>query len=279
VIPSFIIFLREGIEASMIVAMLLAYLNKTGKRQYFRDVYVGVGAALLLVIVGGIAVYLAVRHYSGSNVQTYIETTTYLLAALFLTLMTFWMSRHARSMNTELQTRSDVALSSGKRWGLGVLSAQAVGREGLETMVFTLAILFTNTSQAGTPLQGRGVLVGAISGLAVALGLSYLMYKMGTKINLKVFFRVLGVVLMIFAAGLIADAVENLQSLGWLKVGTQVLWHSGNVLNEGSNLGDIAHSLLGYAQSPTLAQAVVWVLYVGVSVSYFLAIGRRPQRS
>lgn len=263
----------------MIVAMLLAYLNKTGKRQYFRDVYVGVGAALLLVIVGGIAVYLAVRHYSGSNVQTYIETTTYLLAALFLTLMTFWMSRHARSMNTELQTRSDVALSSGKRWGLGVLSAQAVGREGLETMVFTLAILFTNTSQAGTPLQGRGVLVGAISGLAVALGLSYLMYKMGTKINLKVFFRVLGVVLMIFAAGLIADAVENLQSLGWLKVGTQVLWHSGNVLNEGSNLGDIAHSLLGYAQSPTLAQAVVWVLYVGVSVSYFLAIGRRPQRS
>ena len=64
-IPSFIIFLREGIEASMIVAMLLAYLNKTGKRQYFRDVYVGVGAALLLVIVGGIAVYLAVRHYSG----------------------------------------------------------------------------------------------------------------------------------------------------------------------------------------------------------------------
>ncbi len=278
-IPSFIIFLREGIEASMIVAMLLAYLNKTGKRQYFRDVYVGVGAALLLVIVGGIAVYLAVRHYSGSNVQTYIETTTYLLAALFLTLMTFWMSRHARSMNTELQTRSDVALSSGKRWGLGVLSAQAVGREGLETMVFTLAILFTNTSQAGTPLQGRGVLVGAISGLAVALGLSYLMYKMGTKINLKVFFRVLGVVLMIFAAGLIADAVENLQSLGWLKVGTQVLWHSGNVLNEGSNLGDIAHSLLGYAQSPTLAQAVVWVLYVGVSVSYFLAIGRRPQRS
>jgi len=273
-IPTFIIFLREGVEASMIVAMLLAYLKKTDQRQHFRDVYLGVGAAMVMVVLGGIAMYLTVRHYAGSTVQTYLETSTYLLATIFLTLMTFWMSRHARTMKVELQTRSDVALSSGARWGLGVLSFQAVGREGLETMVFTLAILFTNTTQAGTPVHGRGVAIGAVLGLCVAFAISYSLYRVGTKINLKVFFLSLGVLLMLFAAGLLADAVENLQRLGWLGVGTHALWHSGGWLSEESTAGNVAHSLFGYAQSPTVLQAVVWVLYVGLATSYFLVSGR-----
>jgi len=102
VIPTFVIFLREGIEASMVVAILLAYLDRTGQRHHFRTVYAGVAAALLLVTAGGVAAYLLVHRYEGSRFQTIFETVTYVLAAVVLTYMTFWMQRHARTMSGEL---------------------------------------------------------------------------------------------------------------------------------------------------------------------------------
>jgi high-affinity iron transporter len=276
VIPTFVIFLREGIEASMIVAILLAYLKRLGKTEHFRDVFVGVGAALVLVVIGGFGAYFAISHYSGSNIQTYFETATYLIAAGFMTAMTFWMHKHARTMAKELQARSDEALSRGNRWGLGLLAFQAVGREGLETMVFTLAILFANSHQAATPVHGNLVLAGGALGLIVALGLAVAMYRLGTKVNLKVFFRVLGVMLMLFAAGLLADAMENLQQLGWITLGSHVLWNSSGFMSESSSIGDIFHSLLGYADQPTVLQGLVWVAYVVVSVGIFVRLGRRP---
>ncbi len=277
-IPTFVIFLREGIEASMIVAILLAYLKRIGQVRHFRDVFVGVGAALLLMLVGGVGAYVAISRYAGSNLQTYFETATYVLAAGFMTAMTFWMHQHARTMAAELQARSDQALTRGNRWGLGLLSFQAVAREGLETMVFTLAILFANSHQSAAPIHGRLVLVGGLLGLALALALALAMYRMGTKVNLKIFFRVLGVALMFFAAGLLADAMENAQQLGWVKVGSHVLWNTHGFLPESSNLGDVFHSLLGYADRPTVLQGAVWLVYVAVSVGVFVHLSRSPRR-
>ncbi len=274
-IPTFVIFLREGIEASMIVAILLAYLDRIGKREHFRDVFAGVAAAMLVVIVGGFAAYFFVAQYDGSNVQTYFETATYLIAAGALTYMTFWMQSHARSLSKDLEQRTEVALSKGSRAGLGVLAFQAVGREGLETMVFTLAIVFASKKQAATPVQGNLLLVGAGLGLLVAFGLAFAIYKMGAKLNLRRFFRILGVLLMIFAAGLLVDAVENLQQLGWITLGDQVLWNSSSVIAEGSNGGDLLHALLGYADHPTVLQAVVWITYVSTSCVMFVRMGKR----
>ena len=261
----------------MIIAILCSYLIKIDKRAHFRDVFLGVAAAFVLVIVGGVGVYFLIRRYSGSNLQTYFETTTYLVAAAILTFMTFWMHKHARTMGQELEARSGVALTTGGRWGLGVLAFQAVGREGVETMVFTLAIVFASQRQAATPAHGNLLLVGAALGLALALALAFAMYKFGAKLNLKWFFRVLGIILMLFAAGLLADAVENLQKLRWLKFGTYVLWNTSGTVTEGSNMGDILHSLLGYADHPTILQATVWLLYVVTSVSIFILLGRRPR--
>lgn len=277
-IASFIIFLREGFEASMIVAVLLAYLNRINQRSHYRDVYAGVAVALGAVLTAGVAIYFLINHYAGSRVQLYFETATYALAAGFLTAMTFWMHKHSRTMSKELQTRSEAALSKGNRWGLGLLSFQAVVREGIETMVFTLAILFANPAQAGTPINSSTVLIGAVLGLAASLGLSYAIFRMGRKVNLKRFFQVLGVVLMVFAAGLVADVVENVQSLGWITIGNQALWHSGGILREGSNLGDVAHQLLGYAESPTALQLGVWFLYITGSVGYFIYLSRVAPR-
>lgn len=258
----------------MIVAILLAYLARIDQRQYFRDVYLGVGTALILVLGGGIGAFFLIKQYDGSNVQSYFETATYVIAAAALTYMTFWMHKHARTMAQDLQSRSDVALSKGSQWGLGLLAFQAVGREGLETMVFTLAIVFASSSQAATPIHGNLLLVGALLGLAVALLIALAVYKLGARINLKLFFRVLGVTLMFFAAGLLADAVQNLQTLGWLAFGRHVLWNSSSAITESSNIGDVLHSLVGYADQPTVLQVIVWIVYIAISVTTFVVLSR-----
>ncbi|MGH9098011.1 MAG: FTR1 family iron permease [Acidimicrobiales bacterium] len=277
-IPVFVIFLREGIEASMIVAILLAYLDKIGQRRHFRDVLLGVAAAVILIAGGGVAAYLVIKQYDGSTVQTIFETVTFLLAAAVLTYMTFWMQSHSRTMSSDLSRRSEAALNGKARFGVGILAFQAVGREGLETMVFTLAIVFASTSQAATDARGSGLLVGAALGLALAMAIAYVVYKLGKRLNFGVFFRVIGVVLMVFAAGLLADAVENMQELGWLPFLGHTLWNSSGALSEASSLGDVFHSLLGYADHPTVLQAIVWIVYVSVSVTLFIHIGRRSRK-
>jgi high-affinity iron transporter len=267
VIATLVIFMREGIEASMIVAILLAYLNRMGQRRYFRDVFIGVGAALALAAGGGIAAYLTIRQYDGSNVQTIFETVTYLLAAVVLTYMTFWMRGHARGLSGELRARADAALTRGARTGLALLAFQAVGREGLETVVFTLAIIFSTST--------AGALLGAVIGLAVSLMIAFFIYRLGHKINLSRFFTVIGTLLMFFAAGLLANAVENMQQLGWLSFLTRPLWHTGGILSQDGTLGDIAHSFVGYADSPTPLQVLVYACYLAAVLFFFLRAGRR----
>jgi len=267
VLATLVIFLREGVEASMIVAILLAYLNRIGRRDHFRDVFIGVGAALLLATAGGAVAYETIRSYDGSRVQTIFETVTYLVAATVLTYMTFWMRKHARSLSKELRERAEAALDGRARWGLGLLAFQAVGREGLETVVFTLAIIFSTST--------AGALTGAVIGLAGALGIAFVIYRLGHRLNLARFFMVIGVLLMVFAAGLLADSVENLQQLGWLPMLTAPMWHSARLLSESSSFGDVLHSFFGYSDAPTPLQLLIYVGYLAIVVIAFLGLRAR----
>jgi high-affinity iron transporter len=277
-IPTFVIFLREGVEASMIVAILLSYLDQIGQRRHFRDVFWGVAVAMVLMLAGGVTAYLLIHRYAGSTTQAVFETVTYLLAAVVLTYMTFWMQAHSRTMKSELVARSEAALEGRARWGLRLLAFQAVGREGLETMVFTLAIVFASTSQAGTPVAGRALLFGAVLGLALALAIAYVVFRLGKRLILGLFFRVIGIVLMVFAAGLLADAVQNMQQLGWLPFLDRPMWDTSGYLSQSSNIGDAFHSFLGYADHPTVLQAVVWVGYLVAATTTFIVMGRRGSR-
>ena len=191
--------------------------------------------------------------------------------------MTFWMKSHARGLSNDLAHKGDVAISKGGRWGLGLLAFQAVGREGLETMVFTLAIIFANSKQAGTPVEGNLLWLGATLGLVTAIAIAFGIYRMGARINLRLFFRVLGVALIIFAAGLLADAIQNMQELNWLPFMHHQLWNSSGFIAEGSNFGDVLHSLVGYAERPTTLQALVWVIYLVSGTTLFLRMGRRKK--
>src|SRR5579862_2800310 len=268
-VATFVIFLREGIEASMIVAILLAYLDRLGQREHFRDVLLGVAAALGLVLVGGVVAYLTIKDYAGSRAQTVFEAVTYLVAAAVLTYMTFWMRDHSMTLADDLRTRTSSALDGRARWGLGLLAFQAVGREGLETMVFTLAIVFATSA--------HGAVIGGAVGLVASLALAVAMYRLGKRVNIGLFFRVVGALLMVFAAGILVDAVENLQQLGWVNFLTHPMWSTAHVLSEDSTLGDIFHSFFGYADRPTVLQGLVYVVYLAVAVTAFFGF-RRPVR-
>ena len=246
-IAIFVIFLREGIEALMIVAILMAYLKKIDQRRYFKDVIAGVVSALVLALVGGIVVYATMGTWSGRP-QAIFETVTYLLAAVVLTYMTLWMNKHARTISNELRERTDVALTSGERRGFFLLAFQAVGREGLETVVFTLAIIETRTA--------RGMIWGALAGLALALAISSAIYQYGVRIKMGRFFKILGVLLLFFAVGLFVDAIGNLQRLGWLPILNHQLWNTSRILSDGSALGDVLHSFFGYSSQPTVLQLI-----------------------
>ncbi len=266
-LATLVIFLREGVEASMIVAILLAYLDRIGRRDHFRDVFAGVAAALVLAAAGGAIAYETIRSYDGSRVQTIFETATFLVAATVLTYMTFWMRKHAQSLSKELRARADAALDGKARWGLGLLAFQAVGREGLETVVFTLAIIFSTST--------AGALGGAVIGLAGALVIAFVIYRLGHKLNLARFFTVIGILLMVFAAGLLADVAENLQQLGWLPVLNAPMWHSARLLSENSSFGDVLHSFFGYSDAPTPMQLVIYVGYLVVVIAAYVGVRAR----
>ena len=266
-LATLVIFLREGVEASMIVAILLAYLNRIGRRDRFRDIFLGVGAALILAAVGGVVAYETIRSYDGSRVQTIFETCTYLVAAAVLTYMTFWMRNHARNLSKELRSRADAAIDGRARWGLGLLAFQAVGREGLETVVFTLAIVFSTSA--------AGALTGAVIGLAGSLVIAFVIYRLGHQLKLSRFFTVIGVLLMIFAAGLVADAVQNMQELGWLPVLSSPMWHSASFLSQDSAFGDVMHSFFGYSDAPTPLQLLMYVGYLAIVIVAYLKL--RPR--
>jgi len=264
-IATFVLFLREGLEASMIVSILFAVIRQLGQTQQARAIWIGVVLAILGSLLGGLAIYLTVHTYVGSTFQTIFETVTYLLAVILLTTMTFWMQKHSRSLKKEITVKASAA-SSG--FALGLLAFTTVGREGLETTFFTLAFAFQT--------NGWLLLLGALLGLLAAVALCFLIYRLGYRLDYRIFFRVMGLLLILFAAGLLGDAIQNMQALGWLPFGTTPLWNTAHILSEDSTIGDMLHTFLGYAQAPTILQSLLYTTYLLITATIFAWMTRKP---
>lgn len=254
----------------MIVAILLAYLDRIGQRKHFKDVVFGVVSALVLAVVAGTAIFLTVKTYADTTFQQIFETVTYIFATIVMTYMTFWMSKHARDLTGTLRGKADGVFAANARFGLAAIAFQAVGRESLESMVFTLAIVFASS--------GQGVIVGGIGGLLVSLAISFWIYRMGRRLNVGRAFKYLGIALMVFSAGLLVDAIQNLQELGVLSILSTPLWNTTNYLSEQSTLGDIVHTFLGYADRPTALQLIAYVIYLGTTIYLFVMIPKKADR-
>ena len=268
-VGSLLIFAREGIEGTLICSILLTYLASAGRRDLFRYIFLGAGLAVVLATAAGILLWVTL-HGSGfinSTGQTWFETSVFAIAVAVLTYMTFWMRRHSRNMGRDLRAKISGAVTGGSGIALGLVAFVTVGREAVETVIFLLAI----TYQSSPAL----VVIGAVIGLAIALAVSYAMFRAGLRLNLKRFFAIVGSLLMVVAAGLLADGVQNLQELHVLPGASATLWNMSGALPDDQGIGDVLHGLVGYSASPTVLQAVLWVAFLAVGLTLFL----RPSRS
>jgi high-affinity iron transporter len=286
VLGSFLIFLREGIEGSMICAILLTCLAADNRRDLFRWVLGGAALAVVGSLGAGAVMYLAIKGgFIGSQAQTWFETGTFGLAVVILTYMTFWMKRHARGMAGDLRARAQAAVAGGSALALGLVAFVTVGRESVETAIFLLAIAFQSS-----PLD---LVIGALAGLAAALAASFGVYRLGLKLNLRRFFTAVGAALMVVAAGLLANMIQNLQALAVIPGGGHPIWDTSRFLPSeaggvplhgapdlASNVGDVLHGLIGYTASPTALQVLAWLAFLSVGLWAFLRSPRpRAERT
>ena len=266
VVAGFVTGLREGVEAALIVSIILAYLAKTGNRQHFAKIWVGTIGAIALSLILGVVIFFTVGELDEPYEQLF-EAGAMILAAAVLTWMLFWMRRQARSVKGELQAAVDRVLSSGSGWGLALLAFMAVIREGIETALFITGQVFAASTEASGELS---IVVGAVLGLITAAALGWLIYVGARRINYGTFFRVTGTVLVFIAAGLVSHAVHELVEIGVITIGTQPVFDLTGVLPDDSGVGQILRALFGYSSAPELITVVAYLAYLIPVLIFYL---------
>lgn len=266
--------LREGVEAALIVSIILAYLARTGNARHFGRIWLGTVAAVALSGVAGLALFLTIGGLS-SPAEQYFEGSAMLLAAGVVTWMLFWMRRTAANIRGELQGGIDRALTEGSLWGLSALAFTAVIREGIETSLFLLGqVTAARDAEAGAV----STLFGALLGIGVAVILGYGFYRGARVLNLATFFRWTGIALIFIAAGLVSHAMHEFIEAGLITFGTTTAFDISAVLSHetdgGSLPGQMLRAIFGYTATPEWTTLIAWVAYlVAVLVLYL-----RPMR-
>ncbi len=261
--PSFLITLREGLEAGLILAIVLAYLRSTNQRPHFRTVLVAAVAAVAISLVAGAAIFAIAGEFEGRWAEAF-EGAAMLIAVGVLSWMIVWMKRQSAGIKSSLEHEMAEAIGMGSVFALALIPFTAILREGLETAVFLFAA--TRTS---TPLEST---VGATAGIIVAIGLTWGIYSGGYRVNLRVFFNVTGVFLIVFAAGLLAHGIHELQEAALLPVFIEHVWNINNILDDGSGVGLWLKALLGYNGNPSLLEVIAYPTYLALALWYFVML-------
>ena len=259
-VASLVITLREGLEATLILGIILAYLAKTGNRQHFSSVWLGTTAAAIASVGAAALIFVTVGELNGTAEQIF-EGSTMLLAVAVLSYMVVWM-REATSPRASLQRRVEKALNARSSAALLLLAFLVVVREGIETVLFLFAAVRTST-----PLEST---VGAVLGLLLAVGVGYSIYSGGRRLNLRMFFNVTGALLVLFAAGLLAHAVGELQEAGLVPAMIEHVWDTNWLIEQQSGAGSFLRALLGYNASPSIEEVVAYLGYLAIALRYFL---------
>jgi high-affinity iron transporter len=270
---NYLIGLREGLEASLVVVILIAYLVRSGRRELIPRVWAGVGAAVLVSLAfGALLTYGPNRltHEASEGLGGILS----IVAVGFVTWMVFWMARHARGLSGELRGKIDVAAEAG-RASLAVVALLAVGREGLETALF-----LWSATQAATSSQGSGIgpLLGALLGILTAVAMGFAFYQGVLKINLAKFFKWTGVILIVVAAGVLAYGVHDLQEAGILPGLNTLAFDVSEQVPATSWQYALLKGTLNFSPATTWLEAVVWVTYLVPTMTIFLIRTRQPKR-
>ncbi len=270
-LANYLIGLREGLEAALVVSILVAYLVKTERRELLGRIWLGVGIAVAVSRAFGALLTFGPRGLT-FDVQELIGGSLSIVAVGFVTWMIFWMARAARGIAGELRGRIDAA-AEGSVWSLALVAMLAVGREGLETALFLWAATEAGTRDADTatwePLLGAGL------GLGTAVVLGYLLYRGAIRINLTKFFTWTGAFLIVVAAGVLSYGVHDLQEAGILPGLGSVAFDVSGTIDPTSWYGTVLKGVFNFSPVTTRLEALAWVLYAVPTMTLFLRAVRR----
>ncbi|MEU6661367.1 iron uptake transporter permease EfeU [Streptomyces sp. NPDC046821] len=270
---NYLIGLREGLEASLVVCILIAYLVKTERRDALRPIWIGIGIAVAVALGFGFALTFGSQELS-FEAQEALGGSLSILAVGLVTWMVFWMRRTARHLKTELHGKLDAALQMGTA-ALVATAFLAVGREGLETALFVWASV--RASNDGT----HGPLIGVLLGLLTAVVLGWLFYRGALKINLAKFFTWTGAMLVVVAAGVLAYGVHDLQEAQFLGGLSSLAFDISNTIPQDSWYGTLLKGVFNFQPDPTVLQVTVWLLYLIATLAVFFApsglLSRKPK--
>jgi high-affinity iron transporter len=270
VLPTFVIGLREGLEAALIVGIVAAFLQQEERRDALRWMWIGVLLAVSLCVAAGVALRVASEQLPQRE-QEQLETVIGLIAVGMITGMVVWMRNHAQDLRGDLERSASAALVEGSTLALVGMAFLAVLREGLETAVFLLAV-FQDSDDPG--LTGTGAALGVL--LAVVLG--YGIYRGGVKINLARFFKITGVVLVLVAAGLLSMAVHTAHEAGWWNLLLDQAIDLSWLIKPGTVASALITGMFGIQPKPTVGEALAWLVYAVPMTIYVLrAPATRPR--
>jgi len=265
VLSNALIGLREGLEAALVVSILVAFLVRSDRRRALPWVWAGVAVAVVISIAVG-ALLTFTSNAMSFEAQEAFGGGMSIVAVGFVTWMIFWMRRTARALSGELRDRLEQALQIGS-WAVVLMAFLAVGREGLETAVFFWAAAQATGSTASP-------LLGFLIGIAVAVGLAYLIYRGAVRINMAKFFKVTGILLIFVAAGILAYGMHDLQEANILPGLNTLAFDISAAVPADSWYGTLLKGIFNLSPRTSVLEATVWVLYVGVVLTLFLLPGR-----
>jgi high-affinity iron transporter len=269
VLANFLIGLREGLEAALVVGILIAYVIKINRRDVLPRIWTGVAIAVLVSLAVGAALTFGTYGLSFAATEA-IGGTLSIVATGFVTWMIFWMSRTSRGLTKELRSEVDSHLA-GAGWGLVLVAFLSVGREGIETALFIWAAVRASGSTA-LPLAGAAL------GIAVAVVLGYLIYRGVVRINLSRFFTYTGVFLIIVAAGVLAYGVHDLQEAGILPGLNSLAFDVSAAIPPDSWYGTLLKGVFNFSPATTWLEAIVWLSYVAIVMTAFAVSHKRNTR-
>jgi high-affinity iron transporter len=261
-LPTYLLSLREGLEAALIIGILLGALSKIRRTDLSPTVWLGTLSAI------GVSILTAVLLTSfGMSLQdpaeAIFEGITMLIAAGILTWMIFWMGKQARFLKSELEAGVNKAVASAGRSPVFWLAFIAVVREGIELALFVTAAFFAG-NQGGVTSNVIETLVGTILGLGTAALLSWTLFATAVRLDLRRFFQVTGILLILFAAGLIAHGVHEFNEVGWIPSIIEHIWNVDTFISESSLVGQLLKTLFGYNSSPSLTEMIAYFGYIAV---------------
>lgn len=257
---SLLITLREGLEAALIIGIILGYLSKINQKQLYKYIYIGIGLGVASSIFAAFLFERIAGGFEGRSEEIF-EGIVMLVAVVILTTMIFWMNKQSTTIGAEVREKVEIAVGKRQALGLVALAFVSIFREGIEIVLFMNATIVNSSAESS--------LLGGILGLAIALLIAWIVFKTAVNINLKKFFQITGLFIIFISAGMLAGGIHELQEAGILPVFIEHVWDINDILDEKGILGSFLKAVFGYNANPSLLEVIAYLAYLIVAIKLF----------